>query len=149
MDAIIQAATRHQNYRYREGMHPMSNKIAVKHPDKLASTGTYSAAVKCDGWLYVSGHASLDLKKGEVIAGTIGEETERTLTLIGKLLNEAGCSFDDVVKSTCHLARIEDFSEFDRAYAKFFTNVPPARTTVQSVLWGGIKVEIDVIARIP
>jgi 2-iminobutanoate/2-iminopropanoate deaminase len=124
-------------------------KSAVKHPDKTASTGNYSAGVVCDGWLYVSGHASQNLKTGEVISGSIAEETSRTLTSIGKVLNEAGCTFDDVVKCTCHLARIEDFDQFDEAYSKFFPGIPPARTTVQSVLWGGLKVEIDAIVRIP
>jgi 2-iminobutanoate/2-iminopropanoate deaminase len=124
-------------------------KRVVKHPDKLASTGAYSAAVECDGWLFISGHASLNFKTGEPIRGSAGEETERTLLHIGRLLNEAGCSFDDVVKCTCHLARIEDFNEFNQAYAKFFPINPPARTTVQSTIWGGLKVEIDAIARIP
>jgi 2-iminobutanoate/2-iminopropanoate deaminase len=124
------------------------DKRAVKHPDKSASTGTYSAGVCCDGWLYVSGHASQDLKTGEVISGSTGEETSRTLASIGQVLKEAGCTFDDVVKCTCYLARIEDFDEFDQAYATFFTGTPPARTTTQSVLWGGLKVEIDAIARL-
>ncbi|MGH9326067.1 MAG: RidA family protein [Terriglobia bacterium] len=126
----------------------MSRRI-VKHPDKEVSTGAYSAAVECDGWLYVSGHASLDMKTGQVIPGTVGEETERTLAHIEKVLKAAGCSSRDVVKCTCHLARIEDFDEFNRAYTKFFPHDAPARTTVQSVLWGGLKVEIDAIARIP
>src|ERR1700732_3714815 len=118
---------------------------AVKHPEKTASTGTYSAGLVCDGWLYVSGHASQDLKTGAVISGSTGEETSRTLSSIGAVLNEAGCSFEDVVKCTCYLARIEDFDEFNEAYSKFFPGIPPARTTVQAVLWGGLKVEIDAI----
>ena len=122
---------------------------AVKHPEKTASTGTYSAGLVCDGWLYVSGHASQDLKTGAVISGSTGEETSRTLSSIGAVLNEAGCSFEDVVKCTCYLARIEDFGAFNEAYSKFFSGIPPARTTVQAVLWGGLKVEIDAIARIP
>jgi 2-iminobutanoate/2-iminopropanoate deaminase len=125
------------------------SRSAVKHPDKTASTGRYSAGLICDGWLYVSGHASQNLRTGEVISGSAGEETSRTLESIGKVLSEAGCTFDDVVKCTCHLARIEDFEEFDEAYSKFFPGIPPARTTVQSVLWGGLKIEIDAIARIP
>lgn len=125
------------------------NKRAVKHPEKTASTGNYSAGLVCDGWLYVSGHASQDLKTGNVIAGTTAEETGRTLESIGKVLKEAGCTFENVVKCSCFLARIEDFDEFDAAYAKFFQGIPPARTTVQAVLWGGLKVEIDAIARIP
>ncbi len=122
---------------------------AVKHPDKEAHTGNYSAGLFCDGWLFVSGHASQDLKTGDVISGTTGEETTRTLTSILKVLKEAGCTFDDVVKCTCYLANIEDFDLFDEAYSKFITGIPPARTTVQAVLWGGLKVEIDAIARTP
>ena len=125
------------------------SKSAVQHPDKTTSTGRYSAGVLCDGWLFVSGHASQNLKTGEVISGSTSEETRRTLESIGKVLKEAGCTFDDVVKCTCHLARIEDFDEFNEAYAEFFPGIPPARTTVQSVLWGGLKVEIDAIARVP
>jgi 2-iminobutanoate/2-iminopropanoate deaminase len=83
-----------------------------------------------------------------VIHGTIEEETRIVLSHIGKVLGEAACRFDDVVKSTCHLANINDFDRFDSAYRELFSGVMPARTTVQSVLWGGIKVEIDVIARI-
>ncbi len=125
------------------------SKKAVQHPDKSINTGTYSAAIVCDGWLYVSGHASLNLKTGEVIGGTIGEETNTTLISIGKVLSEAGCTFDDVVKCTCYLARNEDFEEFDKEYSTFFRGVPPARSTVQAGLGGGIKVEIDAVARIP
>lgn len=125
------------------------SKRAVKHPDKVANTGAYSAGVVCDGWLYISGHGPLDLRTGDVISGTIGEETSLTLTSIGKVLGEAGCTFGDVVKCTCYLARIEDFDEFDKAYSKFFDGIPPARTTVQAVLGGGIKVEMDAIARVP
>jgi 2-iminobutanoate/2-iminopropanoate deaminase len=125
------------------------SKKAVLHPDKSANTGAYSAAVICDGWLYVSGHASLNLKTGKVISGAIGEETNVTLTSIGKVLNEAGCTFDDVVKCTCYLASIDDFDGFDREYSKFFSGVRPARSTVQAVLGGKLKIEIDAIARIP
>lgn len=126
----------------------MSREV-VRHPDKTASTGSYSAGLCCDGWLFVSGHASQDLKTGDVISGSTYEETSRTLKSIGKVLKEAGCTFNDVVKCTCYLARIEDFDEFDKAYSKFFAGTFPARTTVQAVLWGGLKVEIDAMARIP
>jgi 2-iminobutanoate/2-iminopropanoate deaminase len=52
-----------------------TGKKSVLHPDKLVNTGAYSAAVVCDGWLYVSGHASIDLKTGELINGNIEEQT--------------------------------------------------------------------------
>jgi len=64
------------------------------------------------------------------------------------VLEAGGCSFEDVVKCTCHLANINDFDRFNRVYSEFSKNVLPARTTVQSALWGGIKVEIDAIARV-
>lgn len=124
-------------------------KREIKHPDKQVSTGSYSAGVLCDGWLFVSGHAALNLATGEVVHGTIEEETRLTLSHIGKVLAQAGCTLEDVVKCTCHLADINDFASFDKAYREFFTGIKPARTTVQSVLGGGIKVEIDAIARIP
>jgi 2-iminobutanoate/2-iminopropanoate deaminase len=124
-------------------------KIEVKHPDKTTSTGSYSSGVISDGWLYISGHGPLNLRTGEVVHGTIEEETRLTLSHIGKVLAAAGCTFDDVVACNSHLADIADFDGYDRTYREFFSGVMPARTTVQSVLWGGIKVEINAIARMP
>ncbi len=127
----------------------MLMKLEIKHPEKLAHTGSYSAGVLIDGWLYISGHGPLNMATGEVVTGTIEEETRLTMEHIGKILAEAGCSFDDVVKCTVHLAHIEDFKNYDRVYASFFPGVKPARTTVQSVLGKGMKVEIDAVARVP
>jgi 2-iminobutanoate/2-iminopropanoate deaminase len=124
-------------------------KTEVRHPDKAVSTGAYSAGVIMDGWLYISGQGPIDFKTGKVLSGTIEEETRFVLSHIGKILEAAGCGFDDVVKCTCHLSDIADFDAFNRTYATFFSGIRPARTTVQSVLWGGIKVEIDAIARLP
>jgi 2-iminobutanoate/2-iminopropanoate deaminase len=123
------------------------SKTEVKHPDKAVSTGAYSAGVLIDGWLYISGQGPLDLKSGEVVRGSIEEETRLTLSHIGKILETAGMTFSDVVKCTCHLSDIGNFDRFDKVYAEFFSGVKPARTTVQSVLGDGIKVEIDAVAR--
>ena len=122
-------------------------KTEILHPDKKVSTGAYSAGVLIDGWLYISGQGPLDLATGEVRRGTIEEETRLTLQHIGKILNAAGMTFDDVVKCTCHLADINEFARFNQIYRGFFSGILPARTTVQSVLGGGIKVEIDAVAR--
>lgn len=122
-------------------------KVEIKHPDKVASTGSYSAGVEVDGWLFISGQGPLDLRTGAVVRGSIEEETRLTLNHIGKVLQSAGYSFADVVKCACHLKDIEDFDRFDKVYAEFFPGIRPARTTVQSGLGGGIKVEIDAIAR--
>jgi 2-iminobutanoate/2-iminopropanoate deaminase len=122
-------------------------KREIKHPDKLASTGSYSAGIQIDGWLFISGQGPLDLRTGQVVRGSIEDETRLTLSHIGKILEAARYSFEDVVKCSCHLADIRDFDGFDRVYSEFFSRIRPARTTVQSVLWNGIKVEIDAIAR--
>jgi 2-iminobutanoate/2-iminopropanoate deaminase len=124
------------------------SKVAINHPDKSISTGAYSAGVFVDGWLYISGQGPLDMNTGKVVEGTIEEQTRLTLDHVSKILKAAGATLDDVVKCTCHLKDIQDFDRFNAVYAKFFTGVRPARTTVQSTLWGGIKVEIDAIARI-
>ena len=122
-------------------------KVEVKHPDKKVETGAYSAGVLIDGWLYVSGQGPLDLATGQILGETIKEQTRLTLTHIGKVLEAGGMSFADVVKCTCHLADIKEFDRFNKVYSEFFPGVRPARTTVQSVLWGGIRVEIDCVAR--
>ena len=123
-------------------------KKEIKHPDKQADTGAYSAGVEIDGFVFVSGQGPLDLKTGEIISGTIAEETKLTLEHVEKILVAAGCTKNDVVKSTVHLADINDFNDFNAAYLEFFQGceVLPARTTVQSGLLG-IKVEIDVVAK--
>ena len=122
-------------------------KLEIRHPDSSVSVGAYSAGVAMAGWLYISGQGPLDLKTKKVVEGNIEEQTRLTMQHIGKILEAAGCAFDDIVKCTCHLRDIQDFERFNAVYAEFFAGIRPARTTVQSTLWGGIKVEIDAIAR--
>jgi len=124
------------------------SKIEIKHPDKSVSTGAYSAGILIDGWLYISGQGPVNLATGEIIHGTIEEETLLTLSHLKKITEAAGGSVDDIVKCTVHLSDINDFEKYNTAYASFFPGVKPARTTVQSVLSDGIKIEIDAIARI-
>lgn len=98
--------------------------------------------------MWVSGQGPLDLRTGEVLHSTVEEETRLTLQHVEKVLKEAGCSLNDIVKCTVHLQDIADFDAFNETYREFFREVRPlpARTTVQSVLWGGIKIEIDAVA---
>ena len=112
------------------------------------ATGAYSPGVLVDGWLYVSGQGPLDPKTGEVVRGSIEDEVRLTLSNVRAIVEAAGGTMDDVVKCTAHLADIADFRRYDAVYRTFFRGVLPARTTVQSVLDDGIKVEIDAVARI-
>jgi len=120
-------------------------KKEIRHPDKQSHTGSYSAGVVAGDFLFISGQGPLDLATGEVVRGTIEEETLLTLSHLKKIIEAAGASVDNIVKCTVHLKDINDFDRYDKAYASFFTGILPARTTVQSVLWDGIKVEIDAI----
>jgi len=124
-------------------------KKEIRHPDKEKNTGAYSAAVENDGWVYVSGQGPVDPKTGQPVRGSIEDETLYTLSQMKRILEAAGCTLNDVVKCTVHLADIEDFDRYNATYKEFFKGVTgfPARTTVQSVLWNQIKVEIDCVAR--
>lgn len=122
-------------------------KRKIVHPDRDSNfvTGAYSDGVLVDGLLFVSGQASVDFKRSEFVLGSIEEETIRTMDNIKAIVQAAGATMDDVVKCTVHLADINDFDRFNTVYGTYFNNIKPARTTVQSILAEGIKVEIDCI----
>lgn len=127
------------------------SKIKISHPEKDPAfvTGIFSDGILIDGFLFVSGQASVDFKTSKFVLGTIEEETHRTLANIKAIVEAAGASMDDVVKCTAHLSDINDFDRYNEVYTQYFPDVKPARTTVQSVLGKGIKVEIDCIVRVP
>ncbi len=126
-------------------------KKEIRHPEKEKSIGAYSSAVEIDGWVYVSGIGPVDPKTAQPVRGSIEDETLYVLQQMQKVLRAAGCSLQDVIKCTAYLADIEDFDRYNAVYKQFFTGVAvlPARTTVESVLWNQIKVEIDCVARKP
>lgn len=126
----------------------MTEMKEVKSPGKVADTGAYSAGILADGWLYVSGQGPLNLETGAVISGTIEEETLLTLKHVKDVVEAAGGNIRQIVKCTVHLADINDFDRYNKVYASFFEGTRPARTTVQSVLSDGIKIEIDAVAYI-
>ena len=127
------------------------SKKKVNHPDRSPDfvTGAYSDGVLIDGFLFVSGQASVDFKTSKFVLGTIEEETHLTLRNIQSIVEASGARMEDVVKCTVHLSDIHDFNRFNAVYAQYFPGIKPARTTVQSVLAEGIKVEIDCIVKIP
>ena len=81
--------------------------------------------------------------------GTIEEETERTMENIKAIVESAGASMGDIVKCTVYLKDISDFDRYNEVYARYFPEIKPSRTTVETGLGKNIKVEIDCIARIP
>lgn len=127
------------------------SKQKIVHPDRDANfvTGAYSDGVIAGGFLFVSGQAAVDFRTSRFVLGTIEEETTRTLDNIKVIVEAAGATMDDVVKCTVHLADIAEFDRYNTVYASYFNTVRPARTTVQSVLAEGIRVEIDCIVKLP
>lgn len=111
-----------------------------------AAVGPYSQAVEAGGTLYVSGQLPIVPATGAMPSSVAGQ-TRQSLTNIGAILNEAGYSYNDVVKTCVLLTDIADFAEMNAVYAEFFTADKPARVCYQvSALPKGAKVEIDAIA---
>jgi len=122
---------------------------AMDGPQRVSSgtpTGAYSPGVFDNGLLFVSGQGSLDPVSGEVIHGTIEEETLLTLQNVQRVVEAAGGTIRNIVKCTVHLSDMNEFDRYNKVYASFFGGDFPARTTVQSILGDGIKIEIDAVA---
>jgi 2-iminobutanoate/2-iminopropanoate deaminase len=110
------------------------------------AAGPYSHAVAANGFLYTAGFGPVDPATGQIVGDEIAEQTRQVMRNLGVVLEAAGLGFDDVVKSTVHLADVgRDFAAFNSAYAEFFSGALPVRTTVGSTL-PNILVEIDVVA---
>jgi 2-iminobutanoate/2-iminopropanoate deaminase len=123
---------------------------AISTTNAPAAVGPYSQAIAVGELIFCAGQGSIDPATQDVLLGTIEEETERTLRNLQAVLDAAGATFADVVKTTVFLADIDDFAAMNGVYARFFPDPPPARTTVEvAALPKGFKVEIEAIARRP
>ncbi len=105
----------------------------------------FSQAVVAGDFVYVSGQVAMD-ENGEIISGGIVAQTEKTMEHIIRILKMADCGLENVVKVGVWLDDPRDFASFNRVYAKYFTEAPPARSTVESRIMVDAKVEMDVIA---
>ncbi|HEX8458627.1 MAG TPA: RidA family protein [Pyrinomonadaceae bacterium] len=109
--------------------------------------GPYSQAVKVGDLVFTSGQIPIDPRTGVFVEGGIAEQTEQVLRNLGEVLRAAGTSLEAVVKTTVYLADMNDFAAMNEVYARYFSNEPPARSTVQAArLPRDARVEIDVIA---
>jgi 2-iminobutanoate/2-iminopropanoate deaminase len=117
--------------------------------DRIApSVGPFSAAVRAGDLLFLSGQVALDPATGKLVTGDIGAQTEQIFANISAVLEAAGKSFDEVMKTTVYLADMRDFSAMNTVYARYFQTPYPARTTIQAAgLPLGAAVEIEVVAR--
>ena len=109
--------------------------------------GPYSQAVEVNGTLYISGQVPVDPATGKVVEGGIKEQTEQVMKNIAAILEEAGYSFTDVVKSTCLLSDMSNFATMNEVYGSYYKENPPARAAFAvKELPLSVMVEIETIA---
>ena len=109
--------------------------------------GPYSQAVKTNGMVFCSGQIPIDVATGEFVSTDVAEQTEQVLKNLGAVLEAAGTSLNNVVKTTVFLANMSDFAAMNEVYARYFSENKPARATVQAAgLPRGARVEIECIA---
>ncbi|MFN5633251.1 MAG: RidA family protein [Flavobacteriia bacterium] len=122
-------------------------KIVIQIPGAPAPIGPYSQAILSDKTLYVSGQIPLDPFTGDLVTTDIQSATHRVLKNISALISEAGMTLDHVVKCSIFLKDMNDFAAVNEIYASYFSNVPPARETVQvAKLPLDVPIEISCIA---
>ena len=119
----------------------------ARFPDGVAPPkAPHSPVVKSGDHVYASGQVAFD-ERGTLVDGGVAAQTSQVLANLASCLGAAGCSFEDVVKVNVFLLDLADFDEFNNVYRTAFDEPYPARTTVQAGLPGGIRVEIEAVAR--
>ena len=114
-----------------------------------AAIGPYSQAVMAGGLLFCSGQIPLDPVSGELVVGTVEQETERVMENLRGVLEAAGTDFNHLVKTTIYLTDMSDFAAVNQVYGQYFTNIKPARATVAvAALPRGARVEIEAVAEL-
>ena len=107
----------------------------------------YSQAIKAGGFVFVSGQLGLQPGANEMVEGGITPQTEQVFANLRAILEEAGSSLDNLVKTTVYLQQLDDFAAMNEVYKKHVGDVPPARATVEvAKLPSGSLVEIEAIA---
>ena len=109
----------------------------------------YSQAIVSGGLVFVSGQLSLRPDHAEIVGDTIQEQTEQVFANLGAILEAAGSSLEQLVKTTVYLVDLSDFQGMNEVYARHVGDRPPARATIEvSALPSGAKVEIEAIAEV-
>ena len=122
--------------------------VRIVHTDKApAAIGPYSQGIVAGNFLFTAGQIALDPATGQIVQGDVTTQTERVLTNLTAVLESAGTSWADVVKTTVYLQDMADFPRVNEVYGRMIGDARPARSTVQvSGLPRGVLVEIDAVA---
>jgi 2-iminobutanoate/2-iminopropanoate deaminase len=122
-------------------------KKIISTTDAPIALATYSQAVEINGMLFIAGQIAIDPGTGKLAEGGITEQTRQVMKNIGAILKEAGYDFKDVVKSTCLLSDMNNYSAMNAVYGSFYPVDPPARAAFAVAgLPMGALIEIETIA---
>ncbi len=122
-------------------------KKIVSTTEAPAAVGPYSQAVRVGQMVFTAGQIPLNPQSGQIVSEDIGEQTRQVLNNLTAVLKAENLTFDHIVKTTVFMTDLGQFQTMNEIYATYFTDQPPARSTVQvSALPKGARVEIEVIA---
>ena len=122
-------------------------KQVISTPKAPAAIGPYSQAIRIGNLVFTSGQIPINPATGSFVKGGIKEQTRQSLSNVRAILEEAGLTMANVIKTTVFLADMADFADMNAVYAEFFTEPFPARSAVAvKTLPKGALVEIEVIA---
>jgi 2-iminobutanoate/2-iminopropanoate deaminase len=150
----LRSAVQNDETRYNDGDQSTSeenlmSKQVVASQNAPAAVGPYSQAIIANGFVFTAGQIPLIPGEGKLLEGDIQAQTHRVLQNLSAVLEAAGSSLQNVVKTTIFLASMDDYAQVNAVYAQYFTENPPARSTVQvAKLPLGAQVEIEVIATV-
>lgn len=127
-----------------------NERVVVASPLAPKAVGPYSQAIKFGNLVFCSGQIPLDPATGEVVGADVATQTDQVLKNLEAVLHVVESGLYQVVKTTVYLTNLDDFTQMNDVYAKYFAVDPPARATVEvSRLPKGVLVEIDCIAMLP
>lgn len=120
----------------------------VKTKNAPDAIGPYSQGIKANGLLFTSGQIAINPQTNKVETQSIKEQTEQVCKNLKAICEEAGTDIKKTIKTTCFLANIEDFADFNEVYAKCFTNKPSRSCVAVKDLPKGVLCEIELIAQL-
>ena len=123
-------------------------KKVISTTNAPAAIGPYSQAIEVNGMVFASGQIPVDPATGEVAGDKIETQAEQSCKNVGAILEEAGLTFDNVIKTTCFLADMADFAAFNAVYEKYFTSKPARSCVAVKDLPKGVLCEVEVIAAV-
>ncbi len=123
--------------------------MKIIHTDAApAAVGPYSQAVVSGGMVYTAGQIALDPETGALVGGNVVEQARQVMSNLAAVLDAAGSGFEKAVKTTCFLADMDDFAEFNAVYGEYFTGKPARSCVAVKTLPKGALCEVEVIAEV-